>query len=221
MNTSISLRAALATAFLLLLAFPAFAADPAGSGRIVYVDGEVTANGRVVDTGDLLTGAQVIKTGKKSLVEVVFADRNVFRVGASSVVKIDFSQSRKTVSLDKGEFTSVLKKLAQLTGDSSFVLKTPTVNAGVRGTSFHVTTDGTNSYFCTCNGSVDLDDGTPADFVALTNAHHGARVYTRQSDGSVVVTKAGLIGHTDANLETLGRRIGVAIDWSKPDLKHE
>jgi len=66
-----------------------------------------------------------------------------------------------------------------------------------------------------------LDDGTPAQQVQLTNAHHGARVFTKQADGSVTVAPAGIIGHNDADLETLANRIGVKIDWAQPDLKHE
>lgn len=207
--------------FFLAAAFASADSTSDLSGRVVFVDGDVTANGRVIDTGDLLIGPQTLKTAKGSTIEIVFAGRNIFRVGPSSIVRVDFSQLKKTVNLDQGEFTSVLKKLARTTGDAGFVLKTPTVAAGVRGTSFHVTTDGNSTYFCTCNGSVLLDDGTPADQVQLTNAHHGARVFTKQADGSVTVTTAGLVGHTDADLNALANRIGVNIDWTQPDLKHE
>ena len=65
-------------------------------------------------------------------------------------------------------YTSVLKKLGQFSGDSAFILKTPTVNAGVRGTSFHASTDGTSTYFCTCNGSVALDDPDGGNAEVLT-----------------------------------------------------
>jgi len=220
MKTPSALRFALVLSLSLFSSGLLAATNPELSGRVVFVDGEVTANGRVADTGDLLVGPQVLKTGKASIIEVVFAGRNVFRVGPESVVRVDFSQQKKTVNLDRGEFTSVLKKLAQAAGEPSFILKTPTVAAGVRGTSFHVSTDGQSTYFCTCNGSVQLEDGTPADEVQLTNAHHGARIFTKNSDGTITVTTGGLQGHTDADLETLGSRIGVGIDWTKPDLDH-
>lgn len=196
------------------------ASDSDTSGRVVFVDGDVFANGRAIDTGDALTGANIIKTGDASTVEIMFAGRNIFRLGPNSVFRIDFSQAKKTVNLDKGEFTSVLKKLARTTGDASFVIKTPTANAGVRGTSFHVMVDEKSTYFCACNGSVDLDDGVAADQVNLTNAHHGARIFAKQADGSIQVTTAGLQGHTDADLETLGNRIGYNLDWNKADLTH-
>ena len=221
MKTSTALRLSVFAALFLISPTLFAATNPDLSGRVVFVDGEVTANGRVADTGDLLVGPQILKTGKGSTIEIVFAGKNVFRVGPQSVVKVDFAQLKKTVTLEKGEFTSVLKKLAQTAGESSFLLKAPTVAAGVRGTSFHVSTDGTSTYFCTCNGSVLLDDGTPADQVQLTNAHHGARIFTKGADGKITVTTAGLVGHTDASLETLGSRIGVVLDWTKPDLKHD
>ena len=196
------------------------APDPSLSGQVVFVDGDVSANGRDVDTGDSLTGPNIIKTGEASTVEILFGGRNIFRLGPKSIVRIDFSELKKTVNLDQGEFTSVLKKLARTAGDAAFVLKTPTVNAGVRGTSFHVMVNDNSTYFCTCNGSVMLDDGKPAELVQLTNAHHGARVFTKQADGSIAVTVAGLQGHTDADLETLANRVGYNLDWTKPDLNH-
>jgi hypothetical protein len=220
MNTPSFLRCLLLTSFVLIAPLLPAATNPDLAGRVVFVDGDVTANGRVTDTGDLLVGPQVLKTGKASTIEIIFAGRNVFRLGPDSVVRIDFAQLKKTVNLDKGEFTSVLKKLGQTTGDPAFLLRTPTVSAGVRGTSFHVTTDGNSTYFCACNGSVLLDDGTPADKVQLTNAHHGARIFTKAADGTITVTPAGLVGHTDADLETLANRIDYTIDWTQPDLKH-
>jgi ferric-dicitrate binding protein FerR (iron transport regulator) len=207
---------------LLFLAPPLHAApDPALAGRIVYVDGEVTANGLEAETGDLLSGPVVLKTGKGAVLEVIFAGKNIFRLGAETVAKVDFSELKKTVSLEKGVFTSVLKKLGQAAGSAAFVLKTPTLNAGVRGTSFNVSTDGNRTYFCTCNGSVELDDPAGDHPVVLTNAHHGARIYTKAADGTVSVTEGGLEGHTDASIETLAGRIAVGVDWSVPDLNHE
>lgn len=195
--------------------------DPATSGMIVYADGEVTANGRVADIGDALTGPVLLKTGPNAVLEVVFGGRNVFRLGENTLARVDFSTLAKTVTVEKGLFTSVLKKLAKVSGSPAFALKTPTVNAGVRGTSFHVTVSEDRTYFCTCNGSVDLDDGVEADRTVLTNAHHGSRVYTRTESGEVTMVAGGLEDHTDASLETLARRIGVGIDWTAPDLKHE
>jgi hypothetical protein len=187
---------------------------------VVFVDGDVTSNGRAVDTGDLLLGPTLLKTGDAATIEMVFGGRNVFRLGPNSVLKIDFSELQKTVTLNQGVFTSVLKKLSQATGAAPFLLKTPTANAGVRGTSFHVQVDGNQTYFCTCNGSVTLEDGTPAQQIDLTNAHHGARIFTKEADGSISVKEAGIIGHSDASIISLANRIGVEVDWTKPDLDH-
>lgn len=205
-----------------LVGAPALTAlpDPAQTGTVVYADGDVTANGRVADIGDAFTGPVTLKTGSNAVLEVVFGGRNVFRLGENTVVKVDFSTLTKTVTLEKGLFTSVLKKLAKVTGSPAFALKTPTVNAGVRGTSFHVSVTEGRTYFCTCNGSVDLDDGVEAHRTTLTNAHHGSRVYTVSGE-TVTMEAGGLEDHSDASLETLARRIGVGIDWTVPDLKHE
>ena len=213
-------RTLLVLCFVLGAAWLSAAPNPDLSGRVVFVDGDVTANGRAADIGDLLVGPTVLKTGTASSIEMVFGGKNVFRLGPNSVLKIDFSELQKTVTLSQGVFTSVLKKLAQASGAAPFLLKTPTANAGVRGTSFHVEVDGDQTYFCTCNGSVVLEDGTPAQEIDLTNAHHGARIFTKQADGSVAVKEAGIIGHSDASIVSLANRIGVEVDWTKPDLDH-
>lgn len=217
-----SLLRSLFFAFLITgFAAGASAADPSISGTIIFADGEVTANGRLAETGDVLSGPTVLKTGKGAVLEVIFAGKNIFRLGPNTVAQVDFSLLKKTVTLEKGAFTSVLKKLAQISGSSSFVLKTTTTNAGVRGTSFHVTADENRTYFCTCNGSVDLEDPVGGHQVALTNAHHGSRIFTKAADGTVQVESGGMEDHTDASIETLAQRIGVGVDWSQPDLDHE
>lgn len=209
-------RVAASVALILTLSVSLSAADLAG--RVMFLEGDVTVNGKAVDTGDRLAGASLIRTGKASEIEVVFADQNVFRLGPSSVLKVDFQNERKTVVLDKGLFTAVLRKLAKVAGDPSFVLKTPTVVAGVRGTSFHVTTDGNTTYFCTCNGSVALTPDGSNQLLDLTNAHHGSRIFTREANGSISVVPGGLQDHTDATVESLAKLIGATLDWSKPDL---
>lgn len=213
---------ALALVFFLTIGGTGFvvSADLPGSGRVIFVDGDVTANGQEAEAGDLLPGKTRLKTGPNSEVEVIFDGKNIFRLGPNTVAEVDFSKVNKTVVLENGAFTSVLKTLARVSGSASFTLKAPQVNAGVRGTSFHVQTDGSQTYFCTCNGSVELDDGTVADRVTLTNAHHGSRVFTKQDDGSVKVTTGGLEGHTDASVETLARKIQVSVDWTAPDLSN-
>lgn len=219
MKTPIALSALVLA---LVLTGPGWAASPdSTAGTVIFVDGEVTANGREAETGDLFSGPVVFKTGKGAVLEVIFGGRNIFRLGANTVAQVDFSTLGKTVNLEKGSFTSVLKKLGQVAGSSSFLLKTPTVNAGVRGTSFHVTADEDSSYFCTCNGSVDLEDALGGNGVNLTNAHHGSRIFARDAGGTITVTEGGLEDHTDASIETLASRIAVAVDWTQPDLKHE
>jgi hypothetical protein len=147
---------------------------------------------------------------------VVFGGRNVFRLGASTVARVDFS-TMKTVTVDRGSITAVLKQLVQTAGGPGLTLRTPTVAAGVRGTSFHAEVTSDRTSFCTCNGAVALDDGTPADALMLSNAHHGSRIFTRGSDGTITVAVGGIEGHDDALVEGLGRRIGYVLDWTKPD----
>lgn len=203
---------------LTILALPAWGADKALGGKILFTSGTVTADGKEVEEGDVLSPVVTLKTGPKSRAEVAFDGKNIFRLGENTVVKVDFSELRKVVVLQNGNFTSVLRNLAKGVGSDAFQLKTPSVAAGVRGTSFCVWVKDDLTYFCTCNGSVALQDSSGGNPFLTNNAHHGAKVYTKTATG-YTVQDAGLEHHTDADLESLAKEIGETIDWTKVD-KH-
>ena len=117
-----------------------------------------------------------------------------------------------------GALAAVLKNLTPTKTGNRFQIDTPTIVAGVRGTTFYVKVLNINStYFCLCNGEVHLQDSAGGDKMALEAAHHSAVEYNRE-DGIFRVTKRPLLYHTDAEMQAFANKIGYTINWKKPDL---
>jgi ferric-dicitrate binding protein FerR (iron transport regulator) len=185
-------------------------------GAIVFIEGSVTIDGSKAEIGQELGSKFLIETGLASSCDIVFDEKNAIRVSQNSVARLDLSGIRKQVRLEKGGFAAVLKKLQKGASDDSFRVDTGIASAGVRGTSFCVWTNEGESYICACNGSVHTIDSSGANEQTLTAAHHLAKLYSKQGS-AILMSPAGLEYHDDAGLESLASRIGVKIDWSKPD----
>ncbi|HNR90455.1 MAG TPA: FecR family protein [Spirochaetota bacterium] len=186
---------------------------------IIALGGEVTLNGAKPSLGSKIAFGDAIETGEKSFCEIVVKDKNVFRMGASTRLVFRVSADSNILQLDRGWFAGVTRKI--FTKQLEYLIKTPTVTAGVRGTSYCIKVEKPEStYFCVCNGSIDLRDepGKPGERV--TTAHHKGRRYTRDTDGRIAIDKKpGMLYHDDAGLEALAKKIGETIDWTKPDEK--
>jgi len=203
----------------ILLAFALFAAQAApapGRGVVVFFEGDVRIDGRQAEIGAVLAAKALIETGSGASCEIVFDRKNALRVGQNAVASLDFSGPVKQVSLTKGGLTSVLRKLGKASGGDRFRVTTPTVVAGVRGTSFCIWVDESSTYVCACNGSVRTIDAKGSNAQDLSAAHHVARNYVSK-DGAIEVSPAGVEHHSDASVESLAARIEERLDWSKLD----
>lgn len=113
---------------------------------ITFAIGEVSRNGAAVSVGDLLKENDVIVTGTDAFCDL--------KIGASVVrikqkTKLVISQLVRSadtestiLGLDKGKMLCKPKRLLK---SESFLVKTPTAVAGVRGTQFSVETDMLNT----------------------------------------------------------------------------
>lgn len=99
------------------------------------------------------------------------------------------------------------------------MIKSPTVVASVRGTSFCVKVESPDkTYFCVCNGSIDLNVDGAASVEKVTAAHHAAKRFTKNKEGKIDIdANPGMLYHNDEGLEALSASIGEKIDWTKPD----
>ena len=141
----------LTTALLVcLIPMAAFAADVAGEfpnaiGEVVFLMGTVTAQQpdgtmRKLDLNKQVIPKDVITTGCKSNVEIVFKDKSVFSQGADSSTSLnDFvysdnpSMSKMLLKMGTGTFRYVTGQIVKQNPDG-FALQTPSTTIGIRGT---------------------------------------------------------------------------------------
>ncbi|HYC70893.1 MAG TPA: FecR family protein [Opitutaceae bacterium] len=140
------------------LTLSAAAQMPNGMIKAARVEGVVTkttATGEVeIKNGDLLVTSDVIQTGEKGSVVLVFQNGSTVRIAPGSKLRIDkflmdpladpasvanateeASPSQTELNLEFGEIVGNVKKLK---GQSNYTIKTPVGAAGIRGTTFRI-----------------------------------------------------------------------------------
>lgn len=122
-------------------------------------DVKVMAEGIVKkpEVGEVLKIGDTIKTGALSLADVLFGTSGLIRIQPDSVVTIasliDATSNDMQMDMDRGKMYVTLSKLEK----GTFRVKTPTAVASVRGTSFRITAQKTESKLDVINGSVKLN----------------------------------------------------------------
>ncbi len=183
---------------------------------VAYVEGDVAVNGSAVELGDTLERTFTVQTGAGARLDIVFDEQNVLSVSQNARAYVDLSSVAPQIRVDRGGFTSVLKKLEKLAGRDSFNISTGQAVLGVRGTSFCVWVDATSTYVCACNGTVRTVDAKGSHEETLASAHHVARTYS-MVNGAISVESAGMLYHDDDSVQSVASRIGYTIDWTKID----
>ena len=189
---------------------------PDEAAIIVYAEGTVKVNGQSVDIGARIPDGATLITGPDALAEIVFANKNILHIGAGSIVTLDLSKLQRTVNLEQGSVGAVLRKLDRLAGGSLDV-RTKSAVAAVRGTTFfsqYEPEKPDTSYYCICNGKIELANPDGAAAAAVSAAHHEAHVRTMTAEGANDVAGT-LVGHDDKLMEAMAARIGETIDWTK------
>ncbi len=183
---------------------------------IVFVEGTVTVNNVQANKGASLHYGDVIKTGEDGICRVQIGSKNILQIGKSSELLFNISDVEHTLQLNKGWLGGVTKKI--FTKQGKYLVKTPTVVASIRGTSFCVVAQSNDtSYFCVCNGTINLKGNNSEQEEDVTAAHHKGLWFEKDKTGNVVVKEAGLLFHDDKGLEQLAQSINETIDWTKPD----
>lgn len=189
-----------------------------GFASLVYLEGSLTMDGVPLKVGEKVVDGALLKTGPESLAELVFAGKNALRIGENASLRVRLASLERSLSVDAGAVTAVLRKLDKLAG-GRMTVNTPSLVAGVRGTSFYfmVADSGAQTYFCTCNGSVVLTPEGESEGILKEANHHDALIFARTPEAvQVSQPPAGFDhGHGDRDLETLAARIGETMDWSR------
>ncbi len=187
------------------------------SARVDYVNGDVRIDGAAVGPGTTIKPVFSVTTGVDSSVGIVFDEKNILHVDAQTEAYIDLTADVRSVELRRGTLASALRKLSQVTAadPERFRVKTPSAVAGVRGTVFFIRVEDTaNTYVCTCNGTLRLDDSRDANPFQVRAAHHEAYRFTASTE-AVAVSPAQMLYHTDQMMELGAARIGETIDWTQ------
>lgn len=155
-----ALRLVICAVFALGCALQTFAQTAAGVIKAGKVEGSVlriTADGQSLEVkaGDTLIESDVVQTGEKSLVVLVFMNGSSVKLGAGSSLKIEEfkmdplaediavadikdgepSVSKTSLNLTYGEMVGDVRKLDS---KSSYNIRTPVGAAGIRGTTFRI-----------------------------------------------------------------------------------
>ncbi len=180
------------------------------SGVLEYLEGDVFINNVEANFGDTVRDSDTLRTGSDSYCEVVFGERNIFRLEENTIVRIDWARSN--INITEGSIGAVFTKLDKfLTREKDFTLTSPSMVAGIRGTVFFIRVeDSRNTYLCLCNGELDLTEtceGLNAEAV-----HHQAFRFTLQSD-DIGYSPAAMLYHDDAKMESIADGIDYTIPW--------
>ncbi|EGB14164.1 hypothetical protein DND132_0949 [Pseudodesulfovibrio mercurii] len=119
--------------------------NPDAVGQVVSLNGKVTAQGadgtvRTLNVNHPVVPRDVIVTGSRSNVEILFKDRSVLSQGPDSRTSVDEyvfsdtpSASKMLLKVGTGTFRYVTGQIVRQNPDA-FALETPTTTIGIRGT---------------------------------------------------------------------------------------
>lgn len=184
------------------------------TAEITYLEGEVFINGEPAEFGDIVEADSTLSTSVNSYCELVFLDQNIIRIQENSLVRLDLNLNQSRVELEQGSMAALMNKLRSITDDEPLLITTPTVTAGIRGTAFFVAVENPDStYFCACNGVIDVRDYQGDNQQTLDADRHKAVRY-RIEEGEIIMESAGLLYHDDESMDSLAEELDYQIPWS-------
>ena len=120
-----------------------------GDVKILKANREIDAN-----VGDIINIEDAVITGSKSSIDILYGTSGIIRVNENSKVSIaalaNNESSSTVVNMEQGGVFATFSKLK----GTDFNVKTPTVVASVRGTSFSVTNDQAGAKVAVLKGTV-------------------------------------------------------------------
>jgi hypothetical protein len=182
---------------------------------VTYLEGSVLVDGKEALFGQTLSPGTLIETGRDSLCELQFGGGNIMHIEEETLVRINIGKELHTLDLQRGGLQAVFNRLTEISAGEKFQLSSPTMVAGIRGTVFYLRVeDASNTYLCTCYGTIDQGPADGSTLVPVTGTHHKAYRYTRIGD-EFKIESAALLYHDDATMEALARKIGTDIKWGE------
>jgi len=187
----------------------ALAADAVQKG-VARVNGEATIAGRPARRGMEVKPDDVVATGRDG--EVVFVvGRDAFLARSNS--RIELSSAGRSLISGLRIVTGALLSVFEPGGGRR--IQTATASIGIRGTGIYVEAERQRTYACTCYGEAELvpvDDPKEAETVRTT--HHDQPRFIYAKGMPLMIERAPVINHTDAELILLESLVGRMVPFN-------
>ena len=182
------------------------------AGKLHELDGEVLVNGRLASKANEVRALDVIKTGPGGRLVLVMG-KDAFLLRANSNVEI-LGKPRAVLLTGLRMLTGALLGVFGKGGPRQ--LLTATATAGIRGTGVYVEASPERTYFCTCYGTVEIEDQHRTEKRLVVSGYHSPNIIHAEMTDGKMMQKAEFINHTDEELVMLEKLVGRKPPFVKP-----
>lgn len=174
---------------------------PESPATIISVDGKVLKSGKPVSKGAAIMPGETVLAEDGGAALIKIGDRAGLQMRSTSKLVFDEIADTISLNLDYGALMSVVARQS----DRKFILKTPAVVAGVRGTAFYIESRAIDqTYICLCEGVLSLtSQDTVQEIRSRDRSHHSPYMVTQTPSGAVQVSGSSMINHTNADISAL------------------
>jgi ferric-dicitrate binding protein FerR (iron transport regulator) len=186
------------------------------SAKINLKIGRVLINGKEnVKKGDSIKYGDIIETGSDGACEILVEEKTLLRLKKKSRLVFNLSKENNNLKLERGWLAGITRNI--FTKQKKYIIRTSTVTAAVRGTSYCVKVENDkNTYFCVCNGTINLTGEGKEKGEEVTAAHHSAMRFSLDKNGELKIDHSpGMLYHGDKLIEEMAAKIGEKVDWKK------
>ncbi len=182
------------------------------AGKLHEIDGEVMVNGRLASKANEIRAFDVIRTGTGGRL-VLAMGKDAFLIRANSEVEI-LGKPKALLLTGLRMLTGALLGVFGKGGPRQ--LLTATATAGIRGTGIYMEASPERTYFCTCYGTVEIEDQHRTEKRLIASGYHTPNIiYAEMTDGRMM-HKAEFINHSDDELVMLEKLVGRKPPFVRP-----
>lgn len=113
---------------------------------------------RIPQSGEEIAQGDIVKTGKASMIDILYSSKGLIRISENSNVKVAILVHENNIENSQINMThgKVFVTLSKLMKKSNFEIKSNTAVAAIRGTSIRVTADANNARIDVLKGKVSV-----------------------------------------------------------------
>ena len=174
------------------------------AGKLHELDGEVMVNGRLASKANEVRALDIIKTGPGGRLVLVMG-KDAFLIRANSEVEI-LGKPKALLLTGLRMLTGALLGVFGKGGPR--LLLTATATAGIRGTGVYVEASPERTYFCTCYGTVEIEDQHRTEKRLVVSGYHWPNIIHAEMIDGKMMQKGEFINHTDEELVMLEKLVG-------------